>query len=454
MNNILFNILGYDVYGIDMIELTLIFIALIQLIRNRIASVIIIILLFFESYAFTALNTSEFMLKHQYSDVGLILLFLTILVLSSRRVKVVDVSLTTLKRGVIVFFVFFLIASAIDLTVNNVAFSSVIKVFRNWLCLAMLWFVKYFKEHEVKKVLWAILYISVFTSLIFCVEYITGLEITGARRIDVGTTTRASIPWIHALLAYTLLLSNYYTRKGVIKWSCIAIILTNVLLSASRSYFMTYLLVAIFVLFVVDKKINLKKIFYMVMAIFAVIVVFTTDNNLNKRFNDAQVDVNSLNRENATVEGNFSFRVLLLTERMQYLNTKTQYVIFGIGSVQEADLKQKLFRIGLRKRHKKSGGVTQIDTGDIAWAVLFLRFGYVGTAIYVFLIYVPAIWYFFRNIRHGPLSGFWVFLFVHLVMMSFTYSFISTSMFWLVPIIMARFALPEKVITKNSLTKQ
>ena len=218
MNNILFNILGYDVYGIDMIELTLIFIALIQLIRNRIASVIIIILLFFESYAFTALNTSEFMLKHQYSDVGLILLFLTILVLSSRRVKVVDVSLTTLKRGVIVFFVFFLIASAIDLTVNNVAFSSVIKVFRNWLCLAMLWFVKYFKEHEVKKVLWAILYISVFTSLIFCVEYITGLEITGARRIDVGTTTRASIPWLHALLAYTLLLGNYYTRKGALRW--------------------------------------------------------------------------------------------------------------------------------------------------------------------------------------------------------------------------------------------
>lgn len=454
MNNILFTIYGCDVYGIDMMEIILIFIALIQLMRNRIASVVVIILLFFESFSFVGVNTSEFVIKHQYDDVGLLLLFLLVLVLLGRRARAVDTSLRTIKRGVIMFFVFFLISSSVDLMVNNVAVLSIIKVFRNWLCLGMLWFVKYLNTREVEKVLKGIVVISVVFSFLLSIEYLTETSFTGARRITMGESARASVPWIHTLLAYTLLLSNYFTRKGLIKWTGVAIILTNMLLSASRSYFVTYVVVTIVILFIVDKKISFKKMFYMTLALLAVVVVFTTDNKLNKRFNDAQEDVTSLKRENATVEGNFSFRVLLLAERMQYINTKTQYVIFGIGSVQESDLKQKLFRIGLRKRRGRSGGVTQIDTGDIAWAVLFLRFGYVGTAIYVFFIFVPAIWYFYRNIRGGPLSGFWIYLFVNLTMISTTYSYIASSFFWLVPIMMMRFVLPDRPIVNNSLTTQ
>ena len=69
-------------------------------------------------------------------------------------------------------------------------------------------------------------------------------------------------------------------------------------------------------------------------------------------------------------------------------------MVFGIGNVQESDLKQHLFHIGLKGPR---GRVVQLDTSDIAWVLLLLRYGYVGTAVYIFCVYFMMTRVYYRN---------------------------------------------------------
>ena len=69
-----------------------------------------------------------------------------------------------------------------------------------------------------------------------------------------------------------------------------------------------------------------------------------------------------------------------------------QYSIFGLGFISENNFKGN-FKIGLlnEKNH-----VIQLDTGDISWALFFVRLGILGTIIYV-SIYIMLMIYFYKN---------------------------------------------------------
>jgi hypothetical protein len=131
------------------------------------------------------------------------------------------------------------------------------------------------------------------------------------------------------------------------------------------------------------------------------------------------------------VQGNFSFRIFQAAERLNYISQSLQYEIFGVGNITEQNFPY-IFKTGLRN---ESGIVTQLDTADIAWTLLFLRLGFLGTFIYL-IFYVNILFKFYKLKFSNPLViTTFVYLFINLSIISFASSNIATGQFWIFPIL-------------------
>ena len=416
------------------LEVIVFVVALIQISRNKMAFPLTAILFLSQAYSFCGSNLSTLFFSHQYADTGLVLYIFMLIVMFLHKPQKLDMRLLhPVKVGILLFLAFFIVAAIVDLLVNDVKFSSVVRVFRQWICLSAVWMIPYLKPRDVVKTLNYVMYISVFIALVYLYEFYTDSDLTGAYRFANGT--RASIPWSVSFLVFVLLFNNCYRISTFLKWLFIAIIVFEYFMTGTRSIFFACVIVAGLSLLFNGKGVSTNKIMILAFSLAAVGIVLSTDNILTERLFTTKEDISALQGNGRRIGGNMSFRLLMLEERMYYLNQHPQYAVFGIGNIQESDLKQQLFHIGLKS---KNGGVTQLDTGDIAWVLLFLRYGYLGTLIYIGTIFFSMIRLFFQN-RKSPL-GFTTLLYVvnALILLSYTSSVIASSFFWIVPILIIR----------------
>lgn len=88
--------------------------------------------------------------------------------------------------------------------------------------------------------------------------------------------------------------------------------------------------------------------------------------------------------------GTFSFRVALLSERVVWLLDNPMYLVTGVGTMHEDSprtLTMFNFEIGTRNigRHY---GQTIIESGDITWAPIVLRYGLIGVIIHLLMFII------------------------------------------------------------------
>ena len=150
---------------------------------------------------------------------------------------------------------------------------------------------------------------------------------------------------------------------------------------------------------------------------------------------DADIDINDLQ------ESTFTFRILHLMERNQYLLDNPKAMLVGAGLMTEdSKLTFSMFNFDVGLVEESSGQINQLDTGDISYSILLLRYGYLGTLLNL-VLYGFLIVYFYRN-RRNPF-GFFSFLFFIVV---FVLSFFSQIL-----VLPATFVLP--LITYNLVQK-
>lgn len=89
--------------------------------------------------------------------------------------------------------------------------------------------------------------------------------------------------------------------------------------------------------------------------------------------------------------GSFSFRIGMLVERAIYLIDNPQYVLLGVGAIHEDSpycINRFDFVLGTANKDKPTGKC-QIDSGDITWVPILLRYGIIGVIIHLFFfIYI------------------------------------------------------------------
>lgn len=410
-----------------MLELLGVLICVVAMIRGRLALSLLILTIYYYTYWFFGANASTLVFYHNLSDVGNILCLFIVFALNLRKydngVKVVGI-----KNGLAVFAIFFLIGLLIDLTINHTPFVSVFKAVRNWIPLTLLLVCHKIKPEEAYRYFQYLIILTFCFSALFLFEYITDTTFTGARRTRGGE--RASLPWPVAVLAFSFFLYSRmgFTRKFRILF--LIVLFLNLIVCGSRSFFISY--VVMFFLYYASTSMTIKKALLLVVFAIGMVAVFSTDNILSQRFSESKDDIASVRAGDDEVNGNLSFRLLLTQERLTYISQSVQYAVFGIGQVEERNLETQIFSIGLPN---ESGGITQLDTGDIAWALAFLRWGIVGTMLYVIAYYLRFVLYFQRRKPQFMARCFSFYLIVELFFVSFTYPEITQFFFWIPPII-------------------
>lgn len=421
----------------DYIEPLLFSIGVVQILRNRLGAVFVIILFLFEAKFFTGDTQSSFMFPHNYFDVGLLLFIGTMIRLALRKTDLDLLPTKWIRWGVIFFYVFLLVAISVDMIYNEVAPIATLKYFRNWSVLTLVFFVNRIRKPEIDSFLRYYLIISVSFAFVFIFEYLFDLYITGAQ---IHRGYRASVLSWTIIMVLLLLLMNYYHIGSLTKWCCVIIILVELILSASRSGFIAYVIAGGGALLFASSTSLLRKILLFSMLAMGLIVLFASNNEISKRFDDASQDMESVNTQKGVVVGNFSFRWLLMAERAIYISQEPQRIVFGIGTIQEKDF-PTIFSIGYydNERHRPN----QIDTGDNAWAPLMMRLGFVGTGVYICAIFIPFIVLCHNKRKEVYSFCLLIYILVSLVIISFTYNEITSSGFWFMPMILLLTTLPK-----------
>jgi len=189
--------------------------------------------------------------------------------------------------------------------------------------------------------------------------------------------------------------------------------------------------IGLFIIIILRGKDKVKSSIQALVTVMAVLIIVFSNPILKYRFMTGFREVNVRNYSGISPKGNVSFRINHIKERVVYVSQNLQYSLFGIGNVIEEDFPQ-IFKTGLTNN---KGRHTQLDTGDNAWAIMFIRLGFLGTFIYV-LLYLKVLMLTIQLRYISPLATtLIVYLFINLLILSFASSSIATGQFWLFPVL-------------------
>jgi len=221
--------------------------------------------------------------------------------------------------------------------------------------------------------------------------------------------------------------SLFYINKKI-KISFIILTLSGIIISATRSM----LFAIIFSLgagYFYSNKNKIKSIISIIPFLTIIIILVTLYSPFYARIEQGFIDVQNTfsNYDQMIVTENFSFRIFHLIERFNFIAQQPKTFLFGLGFIMEDSFRTNIFKIGLIN---SIGGVTQLDSGDISWSVLFVRLGIIGVFIYMYFFISLIIISSKRNKNSiGKIIG--IYLIVNLLILSFFSSNITTGFFFL-----------------------
>ncbi len=253
-------------------------------------------------------------------------------------------------------------------------------------------------------------------TLVQCVLYLlqipTGMVLLG----DPSSTTinnMEAIGWIRYYNLPTFLIPTLFFylfvrhhRSQTVRWCIIGLLLITVIAPMHRSYILV--VVAVASVYILSQQTTSKRFIYVALLVIVGNGAMMTDS-VQSRMNDGLADLNkalapgsNLAKSGYDQSDTFSYRMVHLTERVSYVVENPARLLFGVGLLSE-DTKQasKLsFQAGLF--NQRTGQVSQVDTGDIAWSLLILYMGVAGVFFFV-VLHVRLFRYFLRY-RTIPIS--------------------------------------------------
>jgi hypothetical protein len=145
---------------------------------------------------------------------------------------------------------------------------------------------------------------------------------------------------------------------------------------------------------------------------------------------NADLDINIDDLQNST----FTFRIAHLLEKNQYLIEHPKAMLFGAGLMTEdSKLTDLMFDFAVGLVEKSTEKITQLDTGDISYSILFLRYGYLGTLLNL-MLYGFLMVYFYLN-RKNPIGLFSFIYFIVVIVLTFFSQILILPVTFILPLI-------------------
>lgn len=331
------------------------------------------------------------------------------------------------------FMAFILLEIFIDLFLNSGTLYDIYRANRHWLTLAVLPLYHYLKEEDMTWLFNAVVIITFLQLIITCLQPILGFEIAGTIRSDGFDGVRYGLmPYFWFLSFWYVYFSQKLNNKQ--KLMLLLFIISVLLFTAARKNFL-----AIIVSFILYYSLKLS-IRNFTIIIFIVILSGTLvwnfgSSRIKASYTDSVSIFNTdLNAYIKTVKtgsdhGNFAFRAYLFLERFNYLKERPLKFLFGYGFVHENNMTEQPFSVGIEVNDMQVG---QLDAGDISWAALLIRYGFLGM-LFVGVIAIVCIRFFAILTPYGAIYRIGFCYITSIFVLSFGDSFLASPTAFLVP---------------------
>ena len=255
------------------------------------------------------------------------------------------------------------------------------------------------------------------------------------------------------LQIFTFMAIYFNPYKGKIKIITTVILVMALLGAFHRSLFIAFVL-AISIGYIVRlsraKKVVVLTSFAIIGSIFIVFFGYkfihsrtVNDIGIVLSGNAANIDASDIDIE-VLQKSTFTFRIAHLLERNQYLLAHPKAMLFGAGLMTEDSKLTSLmfdFKVGLVE--EMLGKKAQLETADISYSILIMRYGYLGTLL-VLSLYIFLMSYFYKN-RTDPVGLFSFVYFIVVIVGSFFSYILIVPVSFLLPMI------TYSVVQKNKL---
>ncbi|MEJ7691795.1 O-antigen ligase family protein [Daejeonella sp.] len=331
--------------------------------------------------------------------------------------------------ALVVFIIFLFIAAVVDLSAFNPSLAGFLLIFRvNLFLLTYFWLAKVDKP-LFERLFKFVLIITVVQSVLCLMQIPTGIRLL--TNGGISNFDELGFHWIR------------YTNIPYFILPCLFILLMNRQLKIPNKNLITILFL-ITLLFTLTRTLILGLIITVVVSVF--LGLFKTQKKvvfwigvmfiltlpvIGARLMTSGEDVAAAAAAETVEQGSnmtFAYRIFHMTERYLYISAETKMKLFGVGFIHERDFPKETFLLGHKDKNNLS---TQLEQDDISWSNLFLRYGILGTSLYLLVYFAFCIW-FFKNRSFSVGSAALMFLIMSLVL-TFASGRFSQADFFLLP---------------------
>lgn len=244
-----------------------------------------------------------------------------------------------------------------------------------------------------KKFLKVMLYVTILQGVLFFLQYF-GVNLLAGRYDDESFSFvfALNIPTFTYLYIFFCLDAQYVKKQ---KYLLVGFLLVILFMTYVRAFIISALLgVILYVVMVRGWQRSITLIMGIVMLLPIAFNIMerkseASDSSLSTQEEIALLFSGIENVRQVGNEGGSSiFRMAMLIERVDYLIHNPEYLLFGVGAIHEDSpncYNRFTFTLGTRNEDRYYGKCL-IESGDITWVPITLRYGLVGIAVHLMII--------------------------------------------------------------------
>ena len=327
-------------------------------------------------------------------DLGIVFL---LFILALEYKKIIHIVRARYYKALLSIFILSSIIFLVSVVVYKYNVATALRPYRSYLFLLSFALFELYSFKDIEKCFKLLIFITFVQSMLYILQNPLGMPLLNSGLADdivehqtASFTRYYNLP---VLLIPSLFYCLLFQKKFIpfIRYIYIASFFAVILLSLHRNLLFATILILFFSLL---KSSNIKKtITYISVGSLLLLLTYTfLEDRIDEGLKDLQI-VNKLQIDNnygllnydAHSTNTSTFRAFHFLERLQYVSDNSMHILFGIGFLTEDAPQAKAlhFNVGLKD---ESGQIAQINTGDIAWSILILNFGIVGTIVYLLCI--------------------------------------------------------------------
>jgi hypothetical protein len=325
-----------------------------------------------------------------------------------------------ITKLIAIYLSFILICIGISLFYYHIEFVDILRTSRTYFLVLSYFVIRRLEKEELIKLLEILFIVVLFQCCLFIIQAFTGIALlSGGESGWTGIITRFyNIPFMLYFFVFYAIFSNPY--EDWLKLVTTIIPSITMLLPLHRSLMMAFIVCILMGIYIKvgGLKVIMKYPRVVLISIIPLLFIIAksgesrtiTDisNVLNGEF--LEIDDDFVMDEDST----FMFRITHFFERLMDVTDSKIGTVFGAGYMTEdSDYTLNHFDYQIGLPDDITGNTIQLDTSDISWSNFIIRYGLIGTFIFLYFFFSIT------SIFHKNLSAIGLPIFLYMMLLFF-----------------------------------